>query len=132
MRYLQTIIWEGHFTFFSKLNFLDVHILTTVKECKEVDIVITATPSRIPLLDNIQKGTHINAIGADMPGKQELNPTLLAKAKIVTDSTAQCKKNGELQHARSSEHFNLKFIHAELGEIVAKTKKGRESREESI
>jgi len=49
------------------------------------DIVITTTPSRAPLVNCVSPGTHINAIGADAPGKQEINPKILKQAKIVVD-----------------------------------------------
>jgi ornithine cyclodeaminase len=116
--------------YISKFNFLDLEVLTTVQEHKEIDIVITTTPSRSPLLSSVKKGIHINAIGADMPGKQELSPKLLVKSKIITDSTSQCEKSGESQHALKSGDVAFKEVHAELGEIIAKTKKGRESPDE--
>ncbi len=117
-----------HFSKFNKLNF---EKLTAIQEAKDVDIVVTTTPSRSPLLFEVEKGVHINAIGSDMPGKQELHPKLLAKAKIITDSTSQCEKNGELQHALKSGDVVSKDVYAELGEVVAKTKKGRETQEEN-
>jgi len=43
------------------------------------DIIVTTTPSRKPLVMNewIHVGVHINCIGADAPGKQELEPAVL-------------------------------------------------------
>ncbi len=129
----QVFVWgrseenvEIYRKYFSKLDFLNVKPISAIEECQEIDIVVTATPSRSPLLSKVEKGVHVNAIGADMPGKQELSPKLLAEAKIVTDSTSQCEKSGELQHALRSGDLILKDVHAELGEIVAKSKKGRE------
>jgi alanine dehydrogenase len=119
---------KNYCDYISKFNFLDLKVLTTVQDHKEVDIVITTTPSRSPLLFSVEKGVHVNAVGADMPGKQELSPKLLAKAKIITDSTSQCEKSGELQHALNS--GDIFDVYGELGEIVAKTKKGRELSDE--
>lgn len=65
-------------------------------------LIITATASREPLLfaNDLQDGTHISAIGADSPGKQELDPEILRRAELLLcDSIAQCEKLGELQHA---------------------------------
>ena len=42
---------------------------------------------------------HISAMGADTKGKQEIDPDLFTRAKIVVDSIAQCKGLGEMQHA---------------------------------
>ncbi|HET7504906.1 MAG TPA: ornithine cyclodeaminase family protein [Kofleriaceae bacterium] len=67
-------------------------------------LIVTATTSRAPLLaaDDVQPGSHISAVGADSPGKQELDPELLRRAALLlVDSRAQCERLGELQHALS-------------------------------
>jgi len=67
-------------------------------------LIVTATASRAPLLraDDVSPGTHVSAVGADSPGKQELDPELLRRASLLlVDSLAQCEKLGELQHAVS-------------------------------
>ncbi len=64
--------------------------------------IVTCTAARQPLLleRDIQPGTHITAIGADSPGKQELDPAILRSAALLlVDSREQCEKLGELQHA---------------------------------
>lgn len=65
-------------------------------------LIVTATASRSPLLaaSDIEDGTHISAVGADAPGKQELDPEILRRAELLlVDSLRQCEKLGELQHA---------------------------------
>ncbi|MDO9071552.1 MAG: ornithine cyclodeaminase family protein, partial [Deltaproteobacteria bacterium] len=61
------------------------------------DIVVTTTPSRTPVVARewVSPGTHINAIGADAAGKQELAPTILSAAKVVVDDWAQASHSGE-------------------------------------
>ncbi len=46
-----------------------------------------ATWSRTPLLGraDVRSGTHITSLGADEPGKAELNDDLLAASLVVTD-----------------------------------------------
>ena len=52
----------------------------------------------------IRPGTHISAVCADSPGKQELDPEILRRASLLlVDSREQCRKLGELQHAPSEE-----------------------------
>jgi len=116
----------------SKLPKLDVRAIKNIEEAKNIDVVITATPSKMALVPDsiIKDGMHINAIGADMPGKQELDEQILLRTKIITDSTAQCSKNGELQHALNKGIIDLNKIHAEIGEVISGAKKGRESVEE--
>lgn len=64
------------------------------------DIIVTATASREPLFDQheVRPGTHISAMGADGPGKQELPPTLAARAHLYADSLDQCFTIGEFQY----------------------------------
>jgi ornithine cyclodeaminase/alanine dehydrogenase-like protein (mu-crystallin family) len=95
--------------------------------CGEADIIVTATPSRAPILeaDWVKPGTHINAIGSDNPGKQELAPELLGNAIYVTDSTPQCARNGELQHAVAAGVMGENDVHCEIGAIVDGARPGR-------
>jgi ornithine cyclodeaminase len=65
-------------------------------------LIVTATASRSPLLRaaDLQEGTHVSAVGADSPGKQELDPEILRRASLLlVDSLAQSERLGELQHA---------------------------------
>ncbi len=62
------------------------------------DIVVTTTASRTPLVqaDWISPGTHINAMGADAAGKQELDSALFARARVFVDDWAQAQHSGEI------------------------------------
>lgn len=99
-----------------------------IKECvSESDIIVTTTPSRKPLvkLEWLKKGVHINAIGADAKGKQELDPRILKKAKIVVDSREQASHSGEINVPLRKGAISKHDIYADIGEIVAGKKKGR-------
>jgi alanine dehydrogenase len=98
------------------------------------DVCVTCTTSRQPLLglDDVQPGTFIAAVGADNPEKQEIHPALMSKAKIVTDILEQCAVMGDLHHALHAGVMTRADVHAELGEIVAGKKPGRESKDEII
>jgi ornithine cyclodeaminase len=65
--------------------------------CERADLIVTTTPSTEPLLvsDMIAAGKRIVAVGADAPGKRELDPAILARARVVVDSCAQCIDHGE-------------------------------------
>jgi alanine dehydrogenase len=99
---------------------------------RQSDICVTCTTSRQPLLgsDDVAPGTFIAAVGADNPEKQELYPSLMAKRKIVVDIIEQCAAMGDLHHAIAAGVVTRTDVHAELGEIVAGKKPGRESNEE--
>jgi len=96
------------------------------------DICVTCTTSRQPLLgsDDVSPGTFIAAVGADNPQKQELHPSLMAGSKVVCDIREQCAVMGDLHHALDAGVMTRANVHAELGQIVAGRKPGRESQEE--
>ena len=99
---------------------------------KESDIVCTATPSRKPIVMNdwVREGTHFNCIGADAPGKQELDPKILKRAKIVVDDFEQAIHSGEVNVPISQGILSKDEIYGELGEIIAGLKPGRVSESE--
>ncbi|HWR30960.1 MAG TPA: ornithine cyclodeaminase family protein [Negativicutes bacterium] len=96
------------------------------------DIVVTATPGRKPIVSAkwISPGTHIIAIGADMPGKQELDAKIFPRAKVVADSIQQCIERGETQNAIRSGSIVTENIYAEIGQILLGQKAGRENDQE--
>ncbi len=103
---------------------------STEEAVKDADIIITTTPSRKPIVMSewISEGVHFNCIGADAPGKQELDPTILKRAsKIVVDDIEQAIHSGEINVPLSEGIIGINSIYGELGEIVAGLKKGRET-----
>ncbi len=93
------------------------------------DIVVTTTPSTAPVVfrEWVSPGTHINAIGADAAGKQELEPAILKAARVVIDDWAQASHSGEINVALSQGEITRENIYGSLGEIVAGKKPGRQS-----
>jgi len=98
------------------------------------DIVVTTTPSKIPLVmdDMISSGTHINCIGADAFGKEELDPLILKRSKNVIDDWAQASHCGEINVPLllRDKIITKEDIWAEIGEITAGLKTGRIDDEE--
>jgi alanine dehydrogenase len=99
---------------------------------RNVDVVVTTTPVREPVVKNawIKDGMHINAIGADAPGKEELDPLILKRAKIVVDDLEQAYHSGEINVPLKRGVITRGEIYAELGDIVAGKKVGRISDDE--
>jgi alanine dehydrogenase len=93
------------------------------------DIVVTATSSRAPIvLDEwVRPGTHFNCIGADAPGKQEMDPKILKRARLVIDDWDQASHSGEINVPLSKGELVKEDVDAEIGHIVAGLKPGRES-----
>ncbi len=95
-----------------------------------VDIVVTTTPSRTPVVTHVSPGTHINAIGADAPGKQEVNPNIIRKSKLVIDDWKQASHSGEINVPYRKRQIRKKDVYGELGEIATGRKRGRELQSE--
>jgi alanine dehydrogenase len=104
----------------------------SLAKVSSADIICTTTTSRVPVVKKewIKKGAHINAIGADAPGKQELDSDILKEAKIVVDDFEQATHSGEVNVPLSHGVIKVEDIYATLGEVVTGIKKGRDSRDE--
>lgn len=94
---------------------------------RNAEIIITTTPSTKPLFaaDWVRLGTHITAIGADCPGKQELETALVSSAALVVcDLSGQSLDHGEFQHAHAIGKLSNVV---ELGQILNQDHSGRPS-----
>ncbi len=103
-----------------------------LKEVCQKEILVTVTPAREPIVKRkwILPGTHINAIGADAAGKEELEPEVLKEAKIVVDCWEQASHSGEINVPFKKGIIAKKDIYGELGEMVCGEKAGRRSEKE--
>lgn len=93
---------------------------------------MTCTPSRSPLLGpaDVVAGTFIAAIGADSHDKQELEATLVASAAVVVDHLEQCAAIDELHHALAARLMTREDVRAELADVVAGRRPGRQDERE--
>jgi len=96
------------------------------------DLLATTTPSRAPVVQDawIGPGMHIDCIGADAPGKEELDPAILRRAKVVIDDWEQASHSGEINVPLARGLLTRDQVYAEIGEIVAGKKPGRTSSDE--
>ncbi|MFL6617877.1 MAG: ornithine cyclodeaminase family protein [Povalibacter sp.] len=107
-----------------------VRIAATAEEAvRAADILTTITPARVPIVqrDWVKPGTHINAIGADAAGKQELASALTSAARVVVDDLEQATHSGEINVPLTQRLFSESDIYAELGHVVAGAKPGRQN-----
>jgi alanine dehydrogenase len=106
---------------------------TAEEAVRGADIIVTTTRGRSgPIVKKewVQPGTHITAIGADMPDKQELYADVFAGAKVVNDSIDLCVKSGETHNAVKAGIIRPEDVHAEIGEIILGKKPSRERPDE--
>jgi alanine dehydrogenase len=101
----------------------------TIAEAAACDVLSTVTPVESPIVDAAAVGerTHVNAMGADAPGKNELDEDIVTEAKLVIDDYEQCTHSGEINVPWSRGVLEDEDIYAELGEIVTGRKPGRTS-----
>ena len=98
------------------------------------DVCITCTPANDFFVHrkDVSLGTFIAAVGADDAHKQEIDPALMASAKVVADSLEQCCAIGDTNHAIAQGFMQKEDVYAALAEIVAGEKLGRTSDDEII
>jgi len=96
------------------------------------DVLATTTPAREPIVRDewVRPGTHINAIGADAPGKQELDPAVLQRARVVIDNWEQASHSGEINVPLSRGILTRSDIACDIGGVVAGKAPGRTSSSE--
>lgn len=99
----------------------------TIEEAIASDILCTLTPSRSPIVMNewVKNGTHINAIGADAAGKEELEPQILKRAMVVVDDTRQSSAGGEINVPVQKGIYSINNIHGTLADLVLGKIQGR-------
>lgn len=99
----------------------------SIAEAAGCDVLSTVTPVRSPIVDRevVGEHTHINAIGADAAGKQELDERILQDGKLVIDDYEQCTHSGEINVSWGAGRLTDEDIHAEIGAVVTGAATGR-------
>jgi ornithine cyclodeaminase/alanine dehydrogenase-like protein (mu-crystallin family) len=95
--------------------------------CQAAQLIVTTTTAREPLVraEWLAAGTHVTAVGSDLPEKQELATGVLARADVVVaDRLSQCLKSGEIHHAVASGDLDPSRV-VELGPLAAGRVEGR-------
>jgi alanine dehydrogenase len=95
------------------------------------DVVVTVTASSTPVVQNewVADGTHVIAVGACLPTQRELDPALVARARLVVDSRAAAlKEAGDIVMGIADGRWTADHISAELGELPTR----RDDREITI
>jgi ornithine cyclodeaminase/alanine dehydrogenase-like protein (mu-crystallin family) len=98
------------------------------EEALAADVVATVTPGREPVIaaGSLRPGQHVSLMGADGPGKAEIELAELARARVVVDEWEQASHNGDISRAVDAGSLGRGDI-AELGRILAGEEAGRTS-----
>jgi len=96
------------------------------------DVCVTCTTATEFFIrrEDIRPGTFIAAVGADDTHKQEIDPALIASAKVVADHLDQSCTIGDTHHAIAAGLMRKEDVHGELAEIVVGRKTGRTNADE--
>jgi ornithine cyclodeaminase/alanine dehydrogenase len=102
------------------------------KATKTADIIITATPSRKPIImkEWLSPGTHLTCMGADMVGKQEVDENIFAVARVFADDIVKTSKTGEMEIPIKMGVFSKDDIICEIGKVIKGENPGRLSEDE--
>jgi thiomorpholine-carboxylate dehydrogenase len=100
-----------------------IHAAASAEEAvRGAHVVVVATTSQTPVLfgEWLSPGTHVNAVGAPRPTWRELDDDVLRKARIYVElREAATRESGDIIAAGQ--------VYAEIGEVVAGTKPGRQA-----
>ncbi|MCL4674952.1 MAG: ornithine cyclodeaminase family protein [Pararhodobacter sp.] len=94
----------------------------------EADVIITITsaPAFSLASAHVGPGTHLACMGTDTVGKQEVEPALLARARVFADEVAQSVTLGEAQHAIKAGLITAADI-TPVGAVITGAAEGRTS-----
>ncbi|MCK5242822.1 ornithine cyclodeaminase family protein [bacterium] len=124
---------QAYVKMMKKISRLKILPAKTIRECvRNADVIVTTTPSKKPLIKQawLKPGVHINAIGADAKGKQELEAKIVKQAKVVVDSWEQAAHSGEINVPLRQGILKRSDVFADIGQIVTKKKAGRTNTQE--
>ena len=116
---------------------LDVHVVAArepAEATRDTNVWITCTTARRWFLGRVHvaPGSFVAAVGADNPGKQEIEPDLLAASVVIADLLDQCATIGDLHHALEAGVMSREDVRGELAGVVAGTVAGRRSVDETV
>jgi len=86
------------------------------------DIIVLVTSSPTPVLESgwVKPGAHVISVGACRPNQREMDPALVARARLFVDSRAAALvESGDVVMGMQEGRFGADHIVAELGELLA-------------
>ncbi|MBW8049512.1 MAG: ornithine cyclodeaminase family protein [Cytophagales bacterium] len=116
-----------------KLNFKVEACKTVQQTVEDADIICTTTAAKEPILSGewVKQGVHINAVGACTPSSRELDSELVVRSKLFTDRRESLfNEAGDFLIPKKEGLIKEEKIGGEIGEVLLRKVKGRESREE--
>mgnify|MGYP001617464741 CR=1 FL=1 len=97
------------------------------------DLIVLATSSTTPVIkdDWVGAGAHVVSVGACRPDQREMDPALVARARLYVDSRAAALvESGDVVMGMAAGLFSASHIRGELGEVVLGRAEGRQHDDE--
>ena len=136
-RFERVIAWNLHRDMLPKLGAVAAELglpfeAVDLPRMREADVIITITssPAASLMAAHVSPGTHLACMGTDTKGKQEVDPALVAAARVFTDEVAQSISIGEAQHAVAAGTLDASAI-TPLGDVLIGRDPGRRSADEN-
>lgn len=85
------------------------------------DIIVLVTSSSTPVIESgwVKPGAHVISVGACRPTQREMDPALVARARLFVDSRAAALvESGDVVLGIQEGRFSADHIVAEIGELV--------------
>ena len=86
------------------------------------DVIVLVTSSPTPVIEDgwVKPGAHVISVGACRPTQREMDPVLVARARLFVDSrTAALVESGDVVLGIQEGRFAADHIVAEIGELAA-------------
>jgi ornithine cyclodeaminase/alanine dehydrogenase-like protein (mu-crystallin family) len=101
------------------------------EEALAADVIATVTPGAEILFPagSLRAGQHVSLMGADGPGKAEIDVEELLRARVVCDEWEQASHNGDIGRAVDAGRLRREDV-AELGRVLLGEEEGRRSDDE--
>jgi len=106
---------------------------STEEAVRGADVIVLATSSPGPVLeaDWVKTGAHVVSVGACRPNQREMDPVLVARARVYVDSRdAALVEAGDIVRSIDEGRFPASHIVGELGELLARRVEGRRSEDD--
>ncbi len=106
---------------------LEVEVLERAEGLLEHCRIITSTtPSTRPVIefDELPDSLHVNAMGADAPGKQEWPEKLVKRSRVVIDDWSQASHSGEINKLVTRGELSRDDVLGSLGELLVDPPEG--------
>jgi alanine dehydrogenase len=107
--------------------------ITAAEAVRGADLVVLATASATPVVEGswVAPGAHVVSVGACRPTQREMDPALVARARLVVDSRASAfQESGDIMLGLAERRFTPTHVVAELGEVISGKVPGRTSESE--